>query len=155
MPFYGLEGQFDLVGWGTLLSGFAAVMLVFITVTGLRNRRDVKQINLAVNHVDDDEGDQRVLRDIAKDISSELAEMRNESDRRHASNEERLARIEGRTGRIEGQLTTGNTRFAAIQAQLERRDLKDDRRNDAKDRQDDADRLRDDRPPRLHRDEED
>jgi biopolymer transport protein ExbB/TolQ len=155
MPFYGLEGQFDLVGWGTLLSGFAAVMLVFITVTGLRNRRDVKQINKAVNNSDEDEDDPRHLRDIAKDISSELAEMRNESDRRHASNEERLARIEGRTGRIEGQLTTGNTRFAAIQAQLERRDLKDDRRNDATDRQDDADRLRDDRPPRLHRDEED
>lgn len=126
-----LEGQFDLVGWGTLLSGVAAVLVGFVTVVSVRNRRDVKAINAAVNNSHEDEDDPRHIRDIAKDIDQAIFKLTLESEERHAANEGRLANLERRSARSERRLRSIETHVAAtdeVAAQLAERERRLDLR---------------------------
>lgn len=83
----------------------AAMMLVGWWTSHIRNEQKLAnvaltQINDAVNHVDTDD-DERMLRQIVKDIDGKLDNLEAANADRHARNEDRLARIEGRLANVE------------------------------------------------------
>lgn len=84
----------------------AGVMVAVARMT-TRTRADQKltnlavtQINDAVNHVEFDDDD-RMLRQIVKDIDGKLDDLETANAARHARSEDRLARIEGRVVNVE------------------------------------------------------